>query len=68
LIRVFLFWQSAMKNDDPDFGRVAQSLSHMDWKIILLAVGLSFVAGILSGIYPAWRVGRLAPATFLKVQ
>lgn len=68
LIRAFLFWQAAMKNDNPDFGRVAQSLSHMDWKILLLAVGLSFAAGILSGIYPAWRVGRLAPATFLKIQ
>jgi putative ABC transport system permease protein len=68
LIRVFLLWQSTMKNDSPDFGRVAQSLSHMDWKIVLLAVGMSFVAGILSGIYPAWRVGRLAPATFLKIQ
>jgi putative ABC transport system permease protein len=32
--------------------------------IVLIAVG----AGILSGLYPAWRIGRAAPASYLKVQ
>jgi putative ABC transport system permease protein len=32
--------------------------------IIAIAVG----AGILAGLYPAWRIGRAAPASYLKVQ
>ena len=26
------------------------------------------VAGLLAGLYPAWRIGRAAPASYLKVQ
>jgi len=29
-----------------------------------IAVG----AGVLAGLYPAWRIGRAAPASYLKVQ
>jgi putative ABC transport system permease protein len=32
--------------------------------IIAIAVG----AGVLAGLYPAWRIGRAAPASYLKVQ
>ena len=32
--------------------------------IITIAVG----AGVLAGLYPAWRIGRAAPASYLKVQ
>jgi putative ABC transport system permease protein len=67
LIRTFFFWQTTMPNDNPDYARVAQSLSHMDGQMILAAVGLSLLAGLLAGIYPAWRIGRMPPANFLKI-
>ncbi|MDP9008498.1 MAG: hypothetical protein M3N91_07290 [Pseudomonadota bacterium] len=51
-----------------EFATVAQSLSHLDARMVLISVGLSLLAGLLAGIYPAWRIGRMAPATFLKIQ
>jgi len=66
LIRTFLF--SEASDDNPAYAIINQSLSHMDGKMILMAVGLSLLAGLFAGIYPAWRIGRLAPATFLKIQ
>ena len=33
-----------------------------------IALTLSLLTGVLAGLYPAWRVGRLAPSTFLKTQ
>jgi putative ABC transport system permease protein len=66
LIRVFVLSRST--HDNPDFATITQSLSHMDGQMIVTAVALSLVAGLLAGLYPAWRVGRLPPATFLKIQ
>jgi putative ABC transport system permease protein len=68
LIRIFVLMRSAQFHDNPDFTTIAQSLSHMDGQMILTAVALSLLAGVLAGLYPAWRIGRLAPATFLKIQ
>ena len=68
LIRMFVLMRSEQFNDNPDFTTIAQSLSHMDGQMILTAVGLSLLAGVLAGLYPAWRIGRQAPATFLKIQ
>ena len=68
LIRTFVLMRSAQFHDNPDFTTIAQSLSHMDGRMILTAVALSLLAGVLAGLYPAWRIGRLAPATFLKIQ
>jgi putative ABC transport system permease protein len=34
----------------------------------LLAVLIAVAAGLLAGLYPAWRIGRAAPASYLKVQ
>jgi putative ABC transport system permease protein len=39
-----------------------------DVDTLLLAIGISLVAGLLAGLYPAWRIGRAAPASYLKVQ
>jgi len=39
-----------------------------DVNTLLLAIGISLVAGLLAGLYPAWRIGRAAPASYLKVQ
>jgi putative ABC transport system permease protein len=47
---------------------LANSLSHMDYRMVVLAVGVSVLTGILAGLYPAWRIGRAAPASFLKAQ
>jgi putative ABC transport system permease protein len=68
LIRMFVLMRSAQFQDNPDFSTIAQSLSHMDGQMIFTAVALSLLAGVLAGLYPAWRIGRLPPVTFLKVQ
>jgi putative ABC transport system permease protein len=68
LIRVFFYMQPSQLQSNPDYATIAQSLSHMDAKMVLAAIGLSLLAGILAGVYPVWRVGRMPPATFLKVQ
>jgi putative ABC transport system permease protein len=39
-----------------------------DVDTLLLAIGISLLAGLLAGLYPAWRIGRAAPASYLKVQ
>ena len=41
-------------------------LFSLDARMLLLALGLSIVAGLISGVYPAWRICRLAPANHLK--
>jgi putative ABC transport system permease protein len=33
-----------------------------------LAIAIAVAAGVLAGLYPAWRIGRAAPASYLKVQ
>jgi putative ABC transport system permease protein len=35
---------------------------------LLVALGLALVAGLLSGVYPAWRACRIPPAMQLKLQ
>jgi putative ABC transport system permease protein len=67
LIRIAFFSPSSPR-DNPDFAAIEVSLSHLDGKMLLVAVVLSLLAGLLAGIYPAWRIGRLPPATFLKIQ
>ncbi|HEX6397454.1 MAG TPA: ABC transporter permease [Steroidobacteraceae bacterium] len=33
-----------------------------------IVVAIAVLAGILAGLYPAWRIGHAAPASYLKVQ
>jgi putative ABC transport system permease protein len=40
----------------------------LDGEMMLMAAFLSLIAGLLAGIYPAWRVCSVAPAMQLKVQ
>ena len=40
----------------------------VDLPMTLLAVGLSLLAGLIAGAYPAWRICRIPPAIHLKVQ
>jgi putative ABC transport system permease protein len=43
-------------------------LTQLDAAMTLVAIGLAIVAGLLAGLYPAWRVCRVQPAGYLKTQ
>jgi putative ABC transport system permease protein len=45
-----------------------QELTHFDTSSVLWAVVLAFVSALAAGLYPAWRIGRVAPAVYLKSQ
>ena len=38
------------------------------WEVALMALGVSFVVGVLSGIFPAWRASRLDPIQALRYE
>lgn len=40
----------------------------MDWAMVIIAIGISLVASIAVGLYPAIRVSGLPPAASLKTQ
>ena len=40
----------------------------LDPTMVATGIGLSLVAGLVAGIYPAWRICRVAPAIHLKLQ
>jgi putative ABC transport system permease protein len=43
-------------------------LVRFDATMAAFAFGLSLLAGLLAGVYPAWRVCRIPPAVHLKLQ
>jgi putative ABC transport system permease protein len=43
-------------------------LVRLDWVIVMAAVGISIVSSMVAGLYPAWRVCQVPPATQLKAQ
>jgi putative ABC transport system permease protein len=45
-----------------------QELTHVDSTGVVWAVVLAIAATLAAGLYPAWRVGRLPPALYLKSQ
>ena len=47
-----------------DYERVA----HLNAELVAIAIGLAIVAGLAAGLYPAWRICRIQPATSLKTQ
>jgi len=55
-------------DDSPDKRALAESLSHMDYRMVALAIAVSLLTGVLAGLYPAWRIGKAPPASFLKAQ
>jgi putative ABC transport system permease protein len=67
-LKGLLFSVQLEGSDNPDRAALVQSLVHMDTTVMLVAVALSLLTGSLAGLYPAYRIGRLAPATFLKTQ
>jgi len=45
-----------------------QELTHLDGVGVVWALLLALAATLAAGLYPAWRVGRLPPALYLKSQ
>jgi len=43
-------------------------LTQLDLSMVLAAIGLAVLAGVLAGLYPAWRICRVQPASYLKTQ
>jgi putative ABC transport system permease protein len=43
-------------------------LFQVDGFSLVVALGLALLAGLASGLYPAWRACRIAPAIQLKLQ
>ena len=43
-------------------------LFQFDAPMVFMAAGLSLAAGLIAGLYPAWRVCRIPPAMHLKLQ
>lgn len=41
---------------------------HLESTMVLLGVFLAIGSGLLAGVYPAWRVSRVAPSSYLSVQ
>jgi putative ABC transport system permease protein len=52
-----------------DFNRGAyERLTEIDPIVVLVTLALSLLAGAIAGLYPSWRIGRTAPAIYLKTQ
>jgi putative ABC transport system permease protein len=68
LLKGWLYSDLLGTSDNPDRVALVQAFVHMDVSVIFIAIGLSLLTGVLAGLYPAIRIGRLAPATFLKTQ
>ncbi len=68
LVRTLFFSALLAHSDNPDRVALVQSFVHMDFTVMLAGLALSLLTGVLAGLYPAYRVGRLVPATFLKTQ
>ncbi len=41
---------------------------HLQLPMMGAGLALALVAGLIAGVYPAWRVCRIAPAHHLKQQ
>lgn len=68
VLKGVLFIDQLSFNDNPDRVAFVQSLAHMDATGLAVAIVLSVLTGVLAGLYPAYRIGKLAPSTFLKTQ
>jgi putative ABC transport system permease protein len=42
--------------------------ARLDWSMVGLSLLLALASSMLAGLYPAWRVVRIPPAIYLKVQ
>jgi putative ABC transport system permease protein len=54
---------------DPDLGNGGyQALAHLQVASMVWSIVLAMVATLIAGVYPAWRIGRVPPAVYLKSQ
>jgi putative ABC transport system permease protein len=61
-------WGLRVLYADPNRPGGYQALAHVDTTSIVTALVLAVVAAVAAGLYPAWRIGRLPPASYLKAQ
>jgi putative ABC transport system permease protein len=45
-----------------------QDLAYVDATSLIAAIVLAIAATFVAGLYPAWRIGRVSPAVYLKNQ
>ena len=43
-------------------------LARLDWAMTCAAIGIAILSGVIAGLYPAWRVCQIPPASQLKAQ
>jgi putative ABC transport system permease protein len=65
---VLLVGLRALYTQDPTDAAGTQAIAHVDMTSVVTALVLAFLATIAAGLYPAWRIGRLPPASYLKAQ
>ena len=65
---LFLMSLRAMYSFDPANTAGTQALAHVDTTSLATALLLALFATLAAGLYPAWRIGRIPPATYLKAQ
>jgi putative ABC transport system permease protein len=58
----------AADSENPESATVTQYLTHIDFPMFAAAIGLSLLAGLLAGLYPAWRICRVPPTLYLRAQ
>ena len=52
-----------------DFSRSSyERLTEIDPVVVIVTLALALLAGAIAGLYPSWRIGRTAPAVYLKTQ
>jgi putative ABC transport system permease protein len=65
---VLLVGLRALYTLDPTDSAGTQAIAHVDMTSVVAALMLAFLATLAAGLYPAWRIGRIPPATYLKAQ
>ena len=58
----------ALYTVDPTDAGGTQAIAHVDVTSVVTALLLAFFATLAAGLYPAWRIGRIPPASYLKAQ
>ena len=58
----------ALYTFDPTDAAGTQAIAHVDVTSVVTALVLAIFATIAAGLYPAWRIGRMPPASYLKAQ
>jgi putative ABC transport system permease protein len=63
-----LYGVRALYANMPDSRGGLEELATFDVASVVWTIVLAVVAALAAGLYPAWRVGRLSPAVYLKNQ